>query len=173
MKSYTLSNAFALLCIIVVIVQAKKIGTIQDLPGCQVFQDNHCSGNQINSNASMNERRWFTPARNEEGYLESFQDYSHLVGYSVVQYTDVTKTAATVIIKATHKDSVPLTYVFDNTITTNSNSMIFTAKNFSDKVLQIMVKGSDGTVLNLEPIDFHWNLQSLPTTLSKNYHNGQ
>ena len=155
MKSYTLSNAFALLCIIVVIVQAKKIGTIQDLPGCQVFQDNHCSGNQINSNASMNERRWFTPARNEEGYLESFQDYSHLVGYSVVQYTDVTKTAATVIIKATHKDSVPLTYVFDNTITTNSNSMIFTAKNFSDKVLQIMVKGSDGTVLNLEPIDFH------------------
>jgi alpha-amylase len=173
MKSYTLSNAFALLCIIVVIVHAKKIGTIQDLPGCQVFQDNHCSGNQINSNASMNERRWFTPARNEEGYLESFQDYSHLVGYSVVQYTDVTKTAATVIIKATHKDSVPLTYVFDNTITTNSNSMIFTAKNFSDKVLQIMVKGSDGTVLNLEPIDFHWNLQSLPTTLSKNYRNGQ
>ena len=156
---------------------AAKVDRIiaKDLPGCQTFQDNHCSGNQINSNASMAQRRWFTPKRGDSGYLPSFQDYSHLVGYAHVQYADEKKDSATVEVRAVHKDSsVTLTYIFDG-VQTTSASVVMNSKNFSGKALDITVKGSDGTTLNLEPVDFVWNVPALNLNPSSapSYRNGQ
>ena len=49
------------------------------------------------------------------------------------------------------------------------------SKNFSGKALDITVKGSDGTTLNLEPVDFVWNVPALNLNPSSapSYRNGQ
>eukprot|EP00945_MAST-04E_sp_MAST-4E-sp1_P002980 g2980.t1 len=120
----------------------------------------------------MGERRWFTPARGTKGYLPSFQDYSHLVGYTSITYS-ADRSTATVSVNAVHKDSsVTLTYIFDGT-QASSSSMGFSSSNFTDKPLKVSVKGSDGTNLDLEPVDFLWNVQKLKTPAAGDYRNGQ
>ena len=76
---------------------------VKDLPGCDTYHDNQCVGNTIVTNSSFAANRWFTPPRGAAGYQDSFQDYSHLVGYTHLAYTDATKTAATVELRGIHK----------------------------------------------------------------------
>ena len=66
--------------------------------------------------------------RGDSGYLPSFQDYSHLVGYTHVQYADEKKDSATVEVRAVHKDSsVTLTYIFDG-VQSTSSSVVMNSK---------------------------------------------
>ena len=161
-----LSHSLFLVSLVLVGAQASP------LPGCQTYHDNQCQGNTITTNASMGERRWFTPARGTKGYLPSFQDYSPLVGYTSITYS-ADRSTATVSVNAVHKDSsVTLTYIFDGT-QASSSSMGFSSSNFTDKPLKVSVKGSDGTNLDLEPVDFLWNVQKLKTPAAGDYRNGQ
>ena len=63
------------------------------------------------SNASVSQNRWFTPNAGAN-VPRPFQDYSHLVVYVHVQYTDTTRSAATVTVRATPKTtSMALSYL--------------------------------------------------------------
>jgi alpha-amylase len=150
---------------------ALTIASAKELPGCNTYHDNQCSGNTITTNASMAARRWFTPAKGAPGYLPSFQDYSHLVGYNAIVYKDAAKTSATVEVRALHKDSsVSLTYFFNGQQSSESSKDF--SSTFKD-VLQVTVQGSDGTSLKLEPIDFLWNVQPIKEPASGDYRQGQ
>jgi hypothetical protein len=38
------------------------------LPGCEVYSNNQCAGDTIETDASFANNRWFTPAQGEEGW---------------------------------------------------------------------------------------------------------
>jgi len=141
------------------------------LPGCEVYHDNECQGSTIVTNESMASRRWVTPAQGSVGYLPSYQDYSHLVAYAHVLYSDATLRSATVELRAEHKngESVSLSYVFDG-VKQAAAKRSFTST-FS-KPLTLAVEGSDGTRLTLEPVDFHWNAPNI-TARPGDYRGGQ
>mgnify|MGYP007078076862 CR=1 FL=1 len=69
-------------------------------------------------------------------------------------------TSAIIELRAQHKDpSVVLSYVFGGT-KQSSPRKLFTSTSLSS-TLSVAVLGSDGTRLDLEPVDFHWNVVTL------------
>mmetsp|Transcript_90898 Transcript_90898/g.283187 ORF Transcript_90898/g.283187 Transcript_90898/m.283187 type:complete len:639 (+) Transcript_90898:53-1969(+) len=128
-----------------------------ELPGCQIYKENQCSGNAIETSPSFEDHRWFTPVKGDEGYQASFQDYGKLVAHAHVTYSDSSMTAASVEVIALHKDkSAKLTYVFAGKEQDSSQASF--AKGDSQKgPLSIAVKASDGSHIDLEPVDFRWN----------------
>jgi len=125
------------------------------LPTCQIFSGNHCDGNQIHTERSFEANRWYTPLKGEKDYQQSFQDYAKLVAFAHVVYTDATLSSASLAIVATHKDpSMKLSYVFGGKEQT-SNQAKFDKTQTTP--LDIVVKGSDGSKITLEPVDFRWN----------------
>lgn len=134
------------------------------LPGCQTYHENQCQGNTIISNASVAANRWFTPPSTTKGTSKSFQDYSHLVAYAHVQYSDTTLTAATVNIRATAASpTIKLSYTFGTSPPTDSATAMYSAENFTTTTpLTCQVHGMDVSTGNsynivLDPIDFRWN----------------
>jgi len=141
------------------------------LPDCQVFADNQCSGDDVNTSDVFEARRWATPSRKQKGYVDSFQDYSHLAAYTAVTYSS-DHTSATVEVRAVHKDdSVKLSYVFGSEGAQQSNSRKFSAKD-TDSSVSVAVVGSDGTKIQLDPLDFVWTAASLKER-SGDYRDGQ
>ena len=117
--------AMALVCTFVIVSSSATRAATCPLPGCTVYADNHCAGNAIVTNASFDARRWATPARTDTAeYVASYQDYSRLVAYAVLQYADAeTMTEATVTIRATHKSpTVTLSYTFGSGSTKQTNN---------------------------------------------------
>jgi alpha-amylase len=149
----------------------------KDLPGCQTFHQNICVGDNILSNSSVSANRWFTPPASA-GAPKSFQDYSHLVAYAHVQYTDTTRSSATVTVRATAvTKSMKLTYTFGSAKPTTSPISNFSKTNLKTP-LQITVTGVDEESktyrIKLEPLDFYWNVGTLPeTNFTDKFRNGQ
>ena len=156
--------------------------TLATLPGCQTYHENQCQGNTITSNATVGANRWFTPPSTTKGTTKSFQDYSHLVAYAHVQYSDTTLTSATVNIRATAASStMQLEYQFGaSSPSSGSSSATFSAENFTESLI-VKVTGQDNAgkkySIVLEPVDFAWNAapvkSSSNTTTGDPYRGGQ
>lgn len=103
--------------------------------------------------------RWYTPLEGEEGYQPSFQDYGRLVAYAKVMYADPTLTSATVTVIAKHKDpSVTIVCIMGGKVQASCKA------NFSKEQTQplpIQVTGSDGSAVQLEEVDFRWNVPAV------------
>jgi alpha-amylase len=112
---------------------------------------------------SFEANRWFTPLKGEADHLPSFQDYGRLVAYASVMYSDASLTAATVTVHATHKDpSVTFTCSFGGTTlvqnaTADKSSCEARFSKEQTGPLAVAVKASDGSEIQLEEVDFHWN----------------
>jgi len=135
-----------------------------------VYHQNQCKGNVIVSDPEVAESRWFTPLKGDPDYQKSFQDYGLLVAHAHVTYTDPEMHSATVEIIAKHKDNtIGLTYVFDGKKQATSSAS-FSTEQLGP--LSIQVQGSDGSIVQLEPVDFAWNA---PPVRSRggDYRNGQ
>lgn len=100
MKS--LCALLATLCCVLAVAAAFKA----PLPGCQTFQQNQCSGKDVETPESFEAHRWYTPLRGDSDYRDGFQDYGVLVGKAHVEYTADRK-EATVTVEVLHK--VPTT----------------------------------------------------------------
>jgi alpha-amylase len=138
---------------------ASVLSSSAPLPGCQVFSANQCSGNVVETNASFEENRWFTPEKGDPDYEESFQDYGRLVAHAQVRYSDTTLTKATLTVVAQHKDpSAKLTYVIGGT-SQESPTADFTQEQKTP--LTVVVKGSDGSSVQLDDVDFRWNAAAI------------
>ena len=141
------------------------------LADCQTFQDNQCQGDAINTSDVFAARRWATPSRKDKGYVASFQDYSELVAYSAITYS-ADRSSATVEVRALQKDpSVTLSYTFGSGSPQKSNSQKFSSSDTS-KPVSVTVAGSDGSTIQLDPLDFVWNAAPLKER-SGDYRNGQ
>ncbi|KAG2003534.1 alpha amylase [Coprinopsis cinerea AmutBmut pab1-1] len=137
--------------------------------GCNNFNGlDNCQGNSHEMAASSERRRWQTPPRGDPAHEESFQDYSHLVGYADIQYNSA-RNAAVVTVNAAHKEGATLTYSFNGA---EQSSPIFQVTNSLQTALAITVTSSDGKKLVLEPINFFWQHQSLSAAQSS-FNNGQ
>jgi hypothetical protein len=139
------------------------------LPGCETFQENQCVGNTIITNASFENHRWYTPDRGTDGWQPSYQDFSKLVGYAEVQYQPGMQAALVTIVTITKDPSVTVSVYFDGVLAP-ANTQKFDST--YTKTLEINCKGSDGSVLQLEPTDFVWNVPAINHS-SGDYRNGQ
>jgi len=126
------------------------------LPGCEVFHTNQCQGDETDTPATFAANIWYTPGKGEAAYQASFQDYSRLVAHVQVAYSDTTLSSAALEVMARHKDpSVTLTYILGGRAQASSKAM-FTKE--QSEPLTIEVKGSDGSSIELDPVDFWWNV---------------
>lgn len=125
-----------------------------ELPSCEVYSENQCVGDQINTDESFDDHKWFTPERGSAGYLESFQDYAKVVGHVHLSY-DSSRAKVTAEIIAEHRDGEALSYVFDG-IKQNESVKTFTKATGTGPV-SVSIVGADGAEIELDPIDFVWN----------------
>ena len=146
----------------------------KDLPGCQVFNDNQCSGDAIVTNESFAANRWYTPKKGDKEYTPSYQSFSELVAYAQVVYSDASRTSATVTVKTTTRDaSTKLMYTFgEGAAAQTSPVQKFDAKTQKDPVVISVTTGEAS--ITLEPVDFIWNVGSLPAPpAGSDYRGGQ
>lgn len=131
---------------------------VADLPGCQIYSLNQCQGSATDTDPSFEASRWFTPLKGEAGYQQSFQDYGKLVGHAHVVY-DSSMASATLELVALHKDpSTKLTFVFGGKEQASSTASFGQEQTGP---LSLSVKGADGSFLQLDPVDFRWNVPAL------------
>jgi len=123
------------------------------LPGCATYHENQCSGREVDTDPSFEDHRWFTPAKGDVGYEESFQDYSRLVGHNHVVYS-ADRSSATVEVITLTKDEVDLKFSFNGEMQ-KSNTKKFTSSDADE--LNVLVFGSDGSKLELQPLNFVWS----------------
>jgi alpha-amylase len=161
--------------IITTLIAATAAAAASSLPGCQTYHQNQCVGNNILSNASVSQNQWFTPPAGPN-VPRSFQDYSHLVAYVHVQYTDTTRSAATVTVRATSKTtSMALSYTFGDAPPTSTATFAATSNNNKSPLL-VKVMGVDHGktyTIELEPVDFSWNSAALPSNNTNHFRGGQ
>lgn len=125
-----------------------------DLPSCEVYSENQCTGDQIITDPSFVDHQWYTPDSKSKDYLKSFQDYSVLAGHAHIEY-DKTMKSAVVTIIAEHRDGVKLTYGFDGKYQSSNTITVSSTKD--QKPISVSIKGADDSVIELDPIDLAWN----------------
>eukprot|EP00948_MAST-09A_sp_MAST-9A-sp1_P000980 g980.t1 len=164
-----MSAVFSFICSLTLLVTCSA----NNLPGCDTYHDNQCNGNTIITNESFAERRWFTPKRGSEGYLASFQDYSHLVGYAQIIYNDSSYTEAIVTVHALHKTAdAKLSYIFGDGVKPQTSPSKAFSVSYAETLL-ITVLADDGTKIQLEPIDFRWNAGDIKVAAKGDFRGGQ
>ena len=127
------------------------------LPGQEVYENVYCKNNEKDINSKFSQNLWNTPKRGDSRWKEGFQDMSVLVGYPQLKYSSDLKSCTVTIFTKTAID-LDLKYVFDGKEQT-SNSKVFNSD--FKKVLKIIVKAKSGEKLELEDVDFVWNIQEL------------
>ncbi|KAK8889424.1 alpha-amylase [Tritrichomonas musculus] len=145
--------------------------TLKELPECQIFESLSCNGG-YDSPGDMNEKwkdhLWNTPARNTEGWHRGFQDMQTLVGYPQLRYFQGRK-SCTVTVYTKTRIPLDLTYYF------NGEAQSEPTKTFDSSfsgTLKIKVVAKSGETLELDDVDFIWNVEPLKSR-SGDYRNGQ
>eukprot|EP00770_Monocercomonoides_exilis_P006776 MONOS_6742.1-p1 / transcript=MONOS_6742.1 / gene=MONOS_6742 / organism=Monocercomonoides_exilis_PA203 / gene_product=alpha amylase / transcript_product=alpha amylase / location=Mono_scaffold00218:31152-32927(+) / protein_length=592 / sequence_SO=supercontig / SO=protein_coding / is_pseudo=false len=140
----------------------------KDLPGCDLNPTLSCTGNEGNMNEKWKDNLWNTPPRNHSKWHAGFQDMSVLQGYPQLQY-NADHTECTVTIYTKTKNPMLLYYYFDGQIQSSPSKKYDTSYKNS---LKVIVTARSGERLELDEIDFLWNVQPLRPR-SGDYRNGQ
>lgn len=128
------------------------------LPGCEVFHANECQGDAIITDTSFEASRWYTPLKDDSDYQKSFQDYGKLTAYASVKYTDSSLTGASVTVKPLHKDPH---VTFNCILGGKEGACERTFGSEQSGPLTVEVKGSDGSSVTIDPVDFRWNAPTI------------
>lgn len=145
------------------------VAATDPLPSCQIFSDNQCSGNQIDTPDSFDARKWFTPSPNDADYRESFQDFSVMAAH--VHLTYVGQTAVAEVI-ASHRDNQELSYSFNGELQ-SSPKISFDSTNTKSPI-SVTVYDEEGRSISLDDVDLKWNHPSIQLkNPSGDYRTGQ
>ena len=137
-------------------VQAKE--EWEELPGSQVYDNVDCKNQkETDIDNKFKENIWNTPPRGSERWRESYQDMSVLVGYVHLEYSPSQQQCTVNVITKT-AINLDLTFYF-NDEPQKENVKVFDST-FND-ILRIKVKALSGETLELEDVDFIWNLEPL------------
>lgn len=122
--------------------------------GCGNFngKDSCASGSTYTVPDSAENRRWQTPPKGDTAYFDTFQSYRSLTGYADIQYSS-SRTSAAVVINCLSRTDETLTYSFNGA---NQTSNVYQASQSTKGGLTIVVYGSSGSVLTLDPLYFLW-----------------
>ena len=136
--------------------------------GCDIWDSPSCPSSDGAMLPDWTDHLWNTPPRGDAEHYPGFQDMNVLVGYAQQTYNS-DKTECTVTIYTKTAKDLSLTYEFDG-ISQTSNTKTFDSSYTG--ILKVRVIAESGETLELEEIDFIWNLNSLPTR-NGDYRNGQ
>lgn len=150
-----------------------------DLPSCQVYSLNQCTGNVIETDPSFEAARWYTPGAEDPDYLSSYQDYSVLAAHVHLSY-DAARTSVKGTILADHRDAnATLSYIIGGK-EQNSNSFELSLASGSKGPISVSVVGKtqEGkmSTISLDPIDLVWDAPAvtIPAANAKgDYRSGQ
>lgn len=141
-------------------IPSEPIPTVPSRCGNWNGLDN-CASGVYTFPVSAEKRRWQTPPEGGDGYVDTFQDYSDLVGYADIQYSS-DRTRAVVVVNAASRTGESLTYSFNGA---SQSSNTFQVNSGLAGQLAITVAGSNGSALVLEPLNFIW--QNAPLTAAQ------
>ena len=132
----------------------------EELPSNEVHENVDCKNNEKDMDSKFSKNLWNTPKRGDSRWKEGFQDMSVLVGYPQLKYSsDLKQCNVTVFTKTAI--NLKLKYYF-NSIEQDSNHKVFDSS--FKNILRIIVKAESGEILELEDIDFYWNVEPLGQT---------
>ncbi|KAK8899441.1 alpha-amylase [Tritrichomonas musculus] len=135
---------------------------------CSVLEQMTCPS----SDGAMPEKwathLWNTPKRGENDWKPGYQDMSTLVGYARQVYSSGRRSCTVTIITKTHHD-LDLTYYFDGVAQKEPTKTYDSSYN---GLLKVKVTAATGETLDLDEIDFIWNIEPLKGR-SGDYRNGQ
>jgi alpha-amylase len=114
-------------------------------------------------------RRWQTPPEGGTAYDPGFGTYGDLVGYADIQYNSA-RTAAAVVVNAASRTGDALAYSFNGGSATTSNVLQINTSLSSS--LSISISTSSGKTLDLDPINFIWQIAPL-TAAQSTFQTGQ
>ena len=130
----------------------------EELPDCKVYDSFFCKKwEQYHMSEEFENLSWATPERGEKGWIPGFQDMSTLVGYAQQKYESGLKQCTVTVITRTKKN-LKLKYIFDG-VEQESNVKVY--DDSYKGILKIRVVAETGESLNLEDVDFIWNVQPL------------
>ena len=147
---------------------ANLSSTANELEGCKIYEVPSCKSSSGDMDEKWATHLWNTPKRNTEGWKPGYQDMSTLVGYAQQVYGAGRTTCTVNIITKTHHD-LSLTYYFDG-VAQSSNSKTYDSS--YKGLLKVKVVAATGETLELDEIDFIWNLEPLKQR-NGDYRNGQ
>jgi alpha-amylase len=127
------------------------------LPGCEIFTDNSCQGDNVDTPEEYANRRWFTPRPGDIDYKESFGDYWRLVAHAHLVY-NADRQSAKIQLIATHKDGASLFFLFDGEAQA-ADTRIYHANHTAPVVPSVIA--SDGARVDLQPITFTWAFKAI------------
>ena len=160
--------AVVIACVFITFVQG--FGVINQFGDCGVLEQMSCKGSESEMNEKFKNNQWNTPPRKESKWLPGFQDMSTLTGYAQLKYESGLKSCTVSVFTKTAKD-LDLTYYFDD-VAQSSNTKKFDTT--YTKQLKIKVVAASGEKLELDDVDFVWNVAPLTeTTYNKLTRNGQ
>lgn len=129
----------------------------ETLPGCNIHEGVGCKSSSGKMDEKFKNNLWNTPIRNSKRWIKGFQDMGRLVGYAQQKYSSDLK-KCTVSIYTRTIEPMELTYFFDDMEQT-SNSKEFDSS--YKGLLKVKVKAKSGETLELDDIDFIWNVGEL------------
>eukprot|EP00770_Monocercomonoides_exilis_P008203 MONOS_8161.1-p1 / transcript=MONOS_8161.1 / gene=MONOS_8161 / organism=Monocercomonoides_exilis_PA203 / gene_product=alpha amylase / transcript_product=alpha amylase / location=Mono_scaffold00299:40497-42404(-) / protein_length=636 / sequence_SO=supercontig / SO=protein_coding / is_pseudo=false len=140
----------------------------KDLPGCEIHPFLSCHEMEGEMDEKWKDNLWNTPPRNHSRWSGGFQDMSVLQGYPQLQY-NADHTECTVTIYTKTKNPMLLYYYFDGQIQSSPSKKYDTSYK---RPLKVIVTARSGEKLELDEIDFLWNVQPLRPRKG-DYRNGQ
>ena len=130
----------------------------EELPEGEVYPNVFCKSREAKDMRTEFEGNlWNTPPRGSSRWKPGFQDMNVLVGYAQLKYTQGQQ-QCTVIVYTKRAQDLELTYFF-NDEEQESNVKVFDST--FRGILKIVVKAKSGEKLELEDVDFVWNVQPL------------
>eukprot|EP00002_Diphylleia_rotans_P004355 TRINITY_DN13185_c0_g1_i1.p1 TRINITY_DN13185_c0_g1~~TRINITY_DN13185_c0_g1_i1.p1 ORF type:complete len:639 (-),score=113.59 TRINITY_DN13185_c0_g1_i1:113-2029(-) len=140
-----------------------------DLPGCDVFGDNRCQGNNIETPSEYANRQWQTPPPSDPYYLPSYQSMHQLVGHVKRVYSNDHKSCTVTIVTQQRDSRETLTFYFDH-VAQSSPSKTYMSSQMTP--VQVSVSGSLGSKLALDDVEFIW-MHSTINHSAGDYRKGQ
>lgn len=142
--------------------------TYQLYDDCSVLEQFTCQGSSGEMSSRWQDHLWSTPRRGESDWKPGYQDMSTLVGYARQVYASGRQSCTVTVITKTEHD-LDLTYYFDG-VAQKSSSKVYDSS--YKGLLKIKVTAATGESLELDELDFIWNVEPLKSR-SGDFRNGQ
>lgn len=144
---------------------------LKDLPYCEVYNENRCVGNEIVTDPSFEDHRWYTPQRGDADYISSYQDFAKIAAHVQLTYNS-DRTSVTAEIISSQNGNATLSYYFNDAKQTSATKTF--AAGSATAPVSVRVADANGAEIELDPIDFVWNAPHVsPKVSTGDYRNGQ
>ncbi|KAL0240977.1 hypothetical protein GEMRC1_006213 [Eukaryota sp. GEM-RC1] len=134
----------------------RKECPLPPLPGCDVYQENQCSGKHAETDPKYASHTWQTPRNTSAKYLPSYEGLAYISGYASIKYNSELNKATVKVISFKRDDDDTIVYCFNQTCSPRDS--IDLDSSFESELVIILKSSKHDVRLTLDPINFVWNL---------------